>query len=399
MPDQDISLTTTLPIPVNRHSQLQHILSGVAAMPPRPLLERHIIFEPLGLQEALRERGNQGPTASPHPQTGGSQNVALEKKVRRPGFAAGASVGAVRGAAGAGGSGAGGEAVSGGSGGLEVEKWENRAKGERGKPSPRWRVRLVETLEGPGLDDDKSSDSDGDSGFGSDDSDDPEQADYDVWLSEGENFEGLRARGRQQKNKGEGKRRAKWQVRWYDTPEAGQPHVTSRAVDFLDVDGDVEDAVGFVEARGFRYSTQYLLQGSLVFHHHTVFNLFHLHQIPASISHKKPLPYSATAKSDTTTAPFSNPTDLDQLPDAPPDQETQIPAPNHRSIDASTYPLLDPSGAYIMTASVRVEIEEETQRVALVESAVAELQEMREVLRGVVELGVPDRLAQDTRVR
>ena len=52
-----------------------------------------------------------------------------------------------------------------------------------------------------------------------------------------------------------------------------------------------------------------------------------------------------------------------------------------------------------MTASLHVEIEEETQRVALVDSAIAELHETREVLKGVVDLGVPDRLAQDTRVR
>ena len=204
------------------------------------------------MQEALRERGIAGAAASPHPPTGGSQNVALEKKVRRPIAAAGAAAGGVNGAASATGSGAGGEPGSVGSGVSEAEKWENRAKGEKGKPSPRWRVRLIETLEGPGLDEDELSDSDGDSGFGSDESDDPGLEDYDTWLSEGQSTEDWRARERQRTGKGAGKKGTKWQLRWYDTPEAGQPHVTSRAMEILDVDGGVDHAVRFVEAKGFR---------------------------------------------------------------------------------------------------------------------------------------------------
>lgn len=58
--------------------------------------------------------------------------------------------------------------------------------------------------------------------------------------------------------------------------------------------------------------------------------------------------------------------------------------------------LLDPSGTYILQASVRVQ---DGSKVETMTKGVNELLSLKETLKGVVELEIGDRLALDTRVR
>lgn len=58
--------------------------------------------------------------------------------------------------------------------------------------------------------------------------------------------------------------------------------------------------------------------------------------------------------------------------------------------------LLDPSGTYILQASVRVQ---DGSKVETMTKGVNELLGLRETLKGVVDLEIGDRLALDTRVR
>ena len=55
-----------------RHAQLLRILTGVAAMPPTPLTERHLLFKPLRVPIARASAGVG--------QVGGSQDVATVKR-------------------------------------------------------------------------------------------------------------------------------------------------------------------------------------------------------------------------------------------------------------------------------------------------------------------------------
>ena len=58
--------------------------------------------------------------------------------------------------------------------------------------------------------------------------------------------------------------------------------------------------------------------------------------------------------------------------------------------------LLDPSGAYLLEASIRVQ---DGSNVDLMKRGVGELYKLKETLKGVVELEAGERLAFDTRVR
>ena len=60
------------------------------------------------------------------------------------------------------------------------------------------------------------------------------------------------------------------------------------------------------------------------------------------------------------------------------------------------FPLLDPSGSYILQASLRVQ---DGSKPELMSRGFAELVEFQKMLKGVVELSPGDRLAMDPRVR
>jgi mediator of RNA polymerase II transcription subunit 18 len=58
--------------------------------------------------------------------------------------------------------------------------------------------------------------------------------------------------------------------------------------------------------------------------------------------------------------------------------------------------LLDPSGAYIFEAKVRIQ---DFKDATTLESGVNELREFQQQMKGCVELSLPDRLSLDTRVK
>lgn len=58
--------------------------------------------------------------------------------------------------------------------------------------------------------------------------------------------------------------------------------------------------------------------------------------------------------------------------------------------------LLDPSGAYILEAKVRVQ---DFNNGTVLEGAVSELKKFQTQMKGCVELALPDRLSLDTRVK
>ena len=66
------------------------------------------------------------------------------------------------------------------------------------------------------------------------------------------------------------------------------------------------------------------------------------------------------------------------------------------SNDLSKERLLDPSGSYVIQASIRVQ---DGSKVEMVNRGMTELLNVKETLKGVVDLDVGDRLAMDTRVR
>ena len=78
----------------------------------------------------------------------------------------------------------------------------------------------------------------------------------------------------------------------------------------------------------------------------------------------------------------------------PSDSDEQGFNPSH--VDISQARLLDPSGTYILQASVRVQ---DGSKVETMNKGVNELVTLRDTLKGVVELEIGDRLALDTRVR
>jgi len=63
---------------------------------------------------------------------------------------------------------------------------------------------------------------------------------------------------------------------------------------------------------------------------------------------------------------------------------------------AEKYNLLDPSGAFMLQATIRID---DSSKTALLQSATEELVRLKTQLKGVVELKVPDRQSLNTRVR
>ena len=81
-----------------------------------------------------------------------------------------------------------------------------------------------------------------------------------------------------------------------------------------------------------------------------------------------------------------------QIPTTPTVPLTNI----HSSSLSKETRLLDPSGGYILQASVRVQ---DGSKVETMTKGVNELMGLKEMLKGCVELEMGDRLALDTRVR
>ncbi|KAI9852880.1 MAG: Mediator of RNA polymerase II transcription subunit 18 [Thelocarpon superellum] len=161
--------------------------------------------------------------------------------------------------------------------------------------------------------------------------------------------------------------RQSWTLRFNDLPEvAGRRPVTSRAISGVEiVDGD---GMGFMDAFGYDYLSEYVLEG-----HRLIYNniVLLLHRVML-------LPMSGTASSaDSTSAgPSSGPARH---------------LPNFQSLEA-----LDPTGTYLLQASLRVQDGSKPEAMTL---GINELKAFKDMMKGVVDLEVGDRLALDTRMR
>ncbi|MDI1487143.1 MAG: Mediator of RNA polymerase II transcription subunit 18 [Ramalina farinacea] len=148
---------------------------------------------------------------------------------------------------------------------------------------------------------------------------------------------------------------AKWSIQFRDLPEVVQKRpVTSRLVaDIPIVDSDPITAMAGL---GYSYKSSYYLTGHRFTHLNTSLLLI-----------KAVMPQTG------------------ESPEHVSDSE-----------DVVNGQLVDPSGSYLIQASIRVQ---DGSKVELMNRATAELMNLKETLKGVVDLEVGDRLAMDTRVR
>ncbi|KAL9130998.1 MAG: hypothetical protein Q9175_006881 [Cornicularia normoerica] len=153
--------------------------------------------------------------------------------------------------------------------------------------------------------------------------------------------------------KEEGKGEERWVLQFRDLPEVvRQRAVTSRLV--ADIPITSGDPMEFMKALDYSHVSTYTISG----HRFT-------HQSASLLLYRVTLPATA-AESESTNGG----------------------RPQAR--------LLDPSGTYILQASVRVQ---DGSKVETMTKGVNELLGLKETLKGVVELEIGDRLALDTRVR
>ncbi|KAI9831426.1 MAG: hypothetical protein M1819_005025 [Sarea resinae] len=148
-----------------------------------------------------------------------------------------------------------------------------------------------------------------------------------------------------------------WTLCFSDLPEvAGRRPVTSRMISSIDIkEGDV---IGFMEGLGYNFVSEYVLEGYRVFHHNLILLLNRIRKLPP--------------ESNSTGSPRKH-------------------LPPYNSLD-----LLDGSGAYMLQASVRVQDGNKPESMTL---GISELRAFKEMMKGVVDLDVADRLSLDTRVR
>ncbi|KAI9733234.1 MAG: Mediator of RNA polymerase II transcription subunit 18 [Cirrosporium novae-zelandiae] len=147
----------------------------------------------------------------------------------------------------------------------------------------------------------------------------------------------------------------KWQFR--DLPEvAGRRPATSRMM--AEVPFTAGNPPELIDAMGYSYVSEYLLEGSQFIYKNLILLLYRLRRLPRE----------------------------EQQPQAP---RTQLPPWDSLS-------LFDPSGGYILQASVRVQDGSKPEGMTL---GVNELRNFKDLMRGVVELEVGDRLSLDARSR
>ncbi|KAI9815121.1 MAG: Mediator of RNA polymerase II transcription subunit 18 [Pycnora praestabilis] len=148
-----------------------------------------------------------------------------------------------------------------------------------------------------------------------------------------------------------------WALRFSDLPEvAGRRPVTSRLISGVDIiDGN---PFNFMDSLGYTYVTEYVLEGHRVVHKNLILLLHRILRLQGdstgSLGPKK-----------------------------------QTPSPQ------SLAPL-DPSDAYILQASVRVQDGNKPESMTL---GINELRGFKELMKGVLDMEVGDRLALDTRVK
>ncbi|KAK4691231.1 hypothetical protein P7C71_g5721, partial [Lecanoromycetidae sp. Uapishka_2] len=181
------------------------------------------------------------------------------------------------------------------------------------------------------------------------------QEDVDVDMDHEEN-EGLNAA--QALSQGKDTKKERWILQFRDLPEVARPRaVTSRLIS--DVPIISGDPIKFMSALDYSHTSSYLLKGHRFTHLSTNIQIYRLSIPPLSLSQN-----SASSASTIANDPMTR--------------------------------LLDPSGTYVLQASVRVE---DGSKVETMTRGVNELLNLKETLKGVVELEMKNRLALDTRAR
>ncbi|SLM40398.1 Mediator complex, subunit Med18, metazoa/fungi [Lasallia pustulata] len=146
-----------------------------------------------------------------------------------------------------------------------------------------------------------------------------------------------------------------WLLQFRDLPEAGRRPVTSRLMaDIAIISGNT---LLFMEALGYQYTTEYILSGSQFIHGNLILLLHHHLRVPTSASSVSP--------------------------------RGHVPA-------ISALQPLDPSGTYLLQASIRVQDGNKPESMSI---GINELKAFKDLMKGVLEMEVGDRLALDTRAR
>ncbi|MCJ1279118.1 Mediator of RNA polymerase II transcription subunit 18 [Puttea exsequens] len=163
--------------------------------------------------------------------------------------------------------------------------------------------------------------------------------------------------------------REQWTLQFRDIPEvARQRPVTTRLM--ADVPVAAGDAMAFMRALGYLHTSTYLLQGHRFTYQNTSLLLYRV--------------FVPTTASDVTTTKTN------------PEQYNNNVSDNAGLIDMAQQRLLDASGTWVLQAGLRVQ---DGSKVETMAQGVNELVGVREMLRGVVELEIGERLAMDTRVK
>jgi len=156
-----------------------------------------------------------------------------------------------------------------------------------------------------------------------------------------------------------------WSVEFRDLPDVpGRRPVTSRLMASVPVAGG--DPFQNMDSLGYNYVSEYLIQGHQLIYNNIILSLQRSFIVPPELG----------AESGNGVPP--GPTPVKKLPSL-----------RKRN-------LFDPSGTFILQASVRVQDGTKPESMAL---AIAELTSFRDVMRGIVDMEVGDRLALDTRSR
>ncbi|KAI9676782.1 MAG: Mediator of RNA polymerase II transcription subunit 18 [Trizodia sp. TS-e1964] len=154
-----------------------------------------------------------------------------------------------------------------------------------------------------------------------------------------------------------------WSLRFSDLPDvpvAATRSVTSRMISIVDItDGNGLDLMA---EQGNMY--EYVLEGHQAIHNNIILHLFRIRRFPK--------------RSQSQAASNSGPSPLKRLP------------------PLKSLRLLDPSGGYILQASIRLQDGGKPESISL---GVDELKQFKELTKGVIELDAGERLALDTRVK
>jgi len=147
-----------------------------------------------------------------------------------------------------------------------------------------------------------------------------------------------------------------WRQRVEQTPDPSVKDHTAREV----IENEVKDPKIFLDQSSYRLLGQHYSLGHRFVSNNVVIRIFRVLLSPA----QQQLP-------------------ADKILEGPP-------------LHVSELSVLDPSGTYVVEASVRIEDRKNTK---IAEQAVAELRVFKQSVEGVIDLRVPDRLALDTRVK